>query len=538
MNRLELIDVADRNLGRMLQLQAEQNGDGVFLIEDETRVTFAEANRKVNSIANGLKSLGLGRGDRLAFFMGSAIEVIYLVLAVNKLRAVWIPINTDYKGDWLRDTLNDSKPKIIVADETHLPRLEEVIEHVPHKHVLVLGNNHSMLLPTLTRPFASLLEHPDKEFDLSSVHYGEVSAVLWTSGTTGKSKGVMQSHNIWINACESGARSWGTRTGDVIYNILPLYNSAAWSANILRGLYEGIPSALDPRFSVSNFWDRIRYFNASQTFTLGAIHMFLWRAPPKPNDRDNPLRSAGMVPMPEELVGPFCERFGIERLFQGYGQSETLGVLSRTGSPDRKWKPGALGEASELVDVELCDDDGGRVTAGIPGEFCVRPKKPHTIFEGYFENPEATRAAFRGEWFRTGDLGKYDEEGNFYFVDRKKDALRYKGRNISSLEAEAAVRKHEAVADVAAFGVKSKELDSEDELKINVVLKPGASVTAEALARFINDTAPYFFVPRYIEFVESLPYTPTSKVQKYQLREAGVTAATWDREATKFELVR
>jgi len=212
--------------------------------------------------------------------------------------------------------------------------------------------------------------------------------------------------------------------------------------------------------------------------------------------------------------------------------------LSRTGTKGKKWKQGALGVPTPFADVELCDDDGKRVPPGVPGEFCVRPKKPHIIFEGYFENPEATKTSFRDDWFRTGDLGKYDEEGNFFFVDRKKDAMRYKGRNISSLEVEAAVRKHEAVADVAAFGVRSAELESEDEIKINVVLKPDASITAAALARFINDTAPYYFVPRYIEFVESLPYTPTSKVQKFILRQQGVTPATWDRESAKFELVR
>jgi crotonobetaine/carnitine-CoA ligase len=164
--------------------------------------------------------------------------------------------------------------------------------------------------------------------------------------------------------------------------------------------------------------------------------------------------------------------------------------------------------------------------------------QPHFIFSGYFDDPAATEAAYEGQWYKTGDLLKRDDDGYYYFSDRKKDAVRYKGRNISTFEVELAARRHPAIADCAAFGVPSEELASESEIKLDVILKPGADLEAEALAQFINDNAPYFFVPRYIEFVDSLPYTPTNKVQKFKLREAGVTPGTWDGRAAGFKAQR
>src|SRR5690606_4983593 len=187
--------------------------------------------------------------------------------------------------------------------------------------------------------------------------------------------------------------------------------------------------------------------------------------------------------------------------------------------------------------------DGNECAPGVAGEFCLKPVKPFVIFNGYFENPDATAKSYhrleqQGDWYRTGDLGIRDGDGDFFFVDRKSDFIRDKGRNISSLQVEAQVMQHPAVAAVACFGIPSEHIQNETEVKIDVILKPGEKLGAEELARFINDNAPYFFVPRYIEFVDSLPFTPTNKVQKFMLRERGVTADTWDRKAAGFELTR
>ena len=538
MNHLDLSDTKNRNLGRILQLQAEAVGDNVYLLNDDKRFTFAETDAIVNSVARGLADLGVGRGDRVAFFANSSLDIVFLTLAVSRLGAVWIPINAEYKGEWLKSTLADSKAKVIVSDTRLLPRLAEVLDDVPHDHLVLRDIGVNPMLPG-ARDFESLKSFSDAPHDMSFIDYGDVNAVLWTSGTTGKSKGVMQSHNVWVHTAERNAARFATIPGDIAYNVLPLYNSASWMMTIFRTLYEGIGCASDPTFSASNFWDRTRFYNATQTFSLGAMHIYLWKQPERQDDKDNPIRTAGMTPMPDDLIEPFCDRFGIQQIAQGFGQSEIGNVVSREPTNKRNAKPGALGNPAATVEVRLIDDDGNDVPVGEPGEFAVKPKKPHIMFEGYFENPEANAGAFTADgWYRMGDLGRRDADGDYYFVDRKKDAVRYAGRNISTMEVEQAIRSHPAVDEVAVFGIKSEELSVESELAANVILKKGASVSAEELARHINDNAPYYFVPRYIEFVDSLPYTPTNKVQKYLLRERGVTADTWDRKAAGFELIK
>jgi crotonobetaine/carnitine-CoA ligase len=536
MNSLDLSAVEDRTLVHVLRMQAERAGDLVFLQDETRQLSFAEVNRRVNALARGLAQLGVGRGDRVCFFMGAAIEVVLLVLAINKLGAVWIPINTDYKGDWLQDLLRSSQAKVIVVDEPLSGRLGRVIENVPHEHVVLFGATAVDALPGAI-PFEGLLNAPDDEPDLSNIRYGDVSAVLWTSGTTGKSKGVMQSHNVWIRAAEHV--NYESRPGDSVYSIMPTYNTAAWTSNIFRALVEGLPCAIDPKFSVSSFWDRLRRFNATQTFTLGAMHMFLWNQPERDDDAANPLRIAGMVPMPDALIGPFCERFGIERILQGFGQSETGSIITRSlSTASRAFKPGALGVAHDDVEIRLVDDDHADVPTDTPGEALVRGRTPHVIFEGYFDNPDANAASIQGGWFHTGDLLRCDEDGDYYFVDRKKDAIRSKGRNISTIEVEQAVSRHPAIERVAAYGITCEHLDAEQDLALAIVLKDSVTLTEPELARFINDNAPYFFVPRYIEFVDTLPYTPTGKVRKIELRQRGCTPAMWDRTADSFVLER
>ena len=537
MNRLDLSDEADRNLPRILQLQAEGNGDGIWLVQNERRITFAEADDAVSRIARGLAELGVGRGDRVSFYATSDLDVVLLCLAVNRLGAIWIPVNGEYKGDWLKQTLCDSRPKVIVSDSELAPRLEQVIDDVPFEHVLLLGKGS---LPQWAGRFEELKRAPATSFDHSEIGYGDVNAVLWTSGTTGKSKGVMQSHNIWIRSAENGGRaSYRTRPGDIHYNCLPMYNTAAWTTGYFRCLVEGIACATDPAFSASRFWDRTRYYNATHTFTLGAMHMYLWKAPERADDALNPVRDATMTPMPKDLLGPFCERFGIERIGQGFGQSEMSAVLSLPHELALTLPSGALGTPNPDIDLQLIDETGQEVATGEVGEFAIRTRLPHMKFEGYFDDPVATKAAHTDDGrYLMGDLGKQDEDGNYYFVDRKKDAVRLAGRNISTMEVESVIRQHPAVADVAVFGIVSDDLESESELAAHVIVSKAVNLEFEELANFINENAPYYFVPRYIELVDSFPMTPTNKVQKYQLRERGVTAATWDRKAASFELAR
>ncbi len=536
MNKLDLDDRRDRLLGRCLRRQAEAIPDRDFLVAGETHYSYGRVNELANAMASGFTSLGVVRGDTVAVMMESCPDYVWTTLGLNKLGAVWVPTNTDYKGQWLRESLEDSRAKVLIVDEPLLPRVAEAGGELPFEHVVVRGDPKASPLAAPALALGELARAPAKEPDDGDLFLGDTAAILWTSGTTGRSKGVMQSHNVWIRAAVDGATNSHLREGEVIYSCLPMYQSAAWVANVYRALVSGVPCAIDERFSVHEFWDRCRYYGATMVFTLGAMHIFLWQQPERADDADNPVRSAGMVPMPDPMIEPFKKRFGIEHIHQGYGQSEVMGLLSRR--PGKTYKANSLGEPTDGIEVRLLDDRDFPVAPGGVGEFCIRPTEPYAIFNGYFHDPEATVRAWSNLWYHSGDLGRQDEDGEFFFVDRKKDFIRYKGRNISSFQVEAAFMAHEAVAQCAAHAVTSAELEAEAEMKLCVVLKPGQSATPEELCRFVNETAPYFFVPRYIELMSELPSTPTGRVQKYKLRERGVTPETWDARQAGFVVKR
>ena len=233
-------------------MQAEQNGDTRFLVFDRTVYTFDQANSRVNELAAGLRKLGIERGDRVVFYMSSAPEVMFLVLAVNKLGAVWVPVNSDYKGAWLEDTINRGRAKLLVTDTSHAERVAAVHASLQVAHIAVLRD--PACLPGAL-PFEALYAPSPGEPDLSGFDYGDTCAVLWTSGTTGRSKGVMQSHNVWFQAALDGDVMYHTRAGDVVYNVMPMYNSGAWATSLFRSLFCGVTLAAARRRWISGCSD-------------------------------------------------------------------------------------------------------------------------------------------------------------------------------------------------------------------------------------------------------------------------------------------
>ncbi len=537
MNILDLSDPADRQLGKILELQAAQNGDTEYLITDSQRITYAEANATCDRLAAGFKALGVGKGDRVTMFMSNVPEMVLMCLALNKLGAIWVPICTDYKGEWLLDSLERSRADILVTDAAHWETLAAIRDKLDLTHCIALEDE--LAAAEGLSSYASLLEHEPYTADYSTLDWGDTCAILWTSGTTGKSKGVMVAHNNWIRSNVLGTQlQYTAEPGDIIYCAMPLYNAGAWITCVARALLAGVGVVIEEKFSVSAFMERVKHFNATQTFAVGSMGVFLMSQPEKPDDADNPMREALIVPMPPAMWSDFEKRFDVKLVRSGLGQSECLLSLNHEHSKV-KAPMYALGWPPPDVDVRLFDDEGNEVPDGEPGEICVKPLAENVVFNGYFDNPEATANAFRGEWFLTGDMARKDpENGVFYFVDRKKDAVRFAGRNISTLEVESVALRHPEVQEVAAFGIPSEALESEDEMKLNVVRTPGSELTPEDLCRFLNENAPYYFVPRYLDMVESLPYTPTNKVQKYKLREAGVSDSTWDLKTSGFEVKR
>lgn len=528
MNKLDLSNTADRTFPLILRQQAEQNADAEFLVTDTTRISFAQADAISDCLAAGLQELGVGDGDIVSLFLGNRPEMVLLTLAINKLGAIWTPINGDYKGQWLLDNLQMSRSKLLITDDQYQSRIAEIEDQLGIETIVLMGDREASALNSPV-DYQQLLDHQPAALDYTKLHYGDNCAILWTSGTTGKSKGVLQSYNCWIRPIVDGCSlQYNSQPGDSIYCVLPLFHTAAWITSIYRALIEGIPCIIEPRFSVTTFWERIKHFGATQTFLLGAMGAFLLNAPERDDDSDTPLRLAQIVPLAPNQWPIFEQRFGVQLIRTGLGQSECQLVMTQV--ENREDVPVyALGFPAADAIIHLLDDEGNEVASGEVGEICIEPLQPYILFNGYFDNPKATAEAYFGDYYRTGDLARQDpSSGAYFYADRKKDALRFAGRNISTLEVESIVRRHPAIQDVAAFGIPSEEVESEQELKLNIILKPGSSCTAEELCGFINDNAPHYFVPRYLDFVDSLPYTPTNKVQKFKLREEGVGEQTWD----------
>ena len=281
------------------------------------------------------------------------------------------------------------------------------------------------------------------------------------------------------------------------------------------------------------FWRDVREHGCTVAGLLGAIGNFLWQQPERADDADNPMTKVGMYPVIPEHEA-LAKRFGIE-ITTGYGSTECpCPIAMPAGEPFPSHR--CIGRPRKGVIVKLLDDKDVEVPVGELGEICVRPRESWEMMLGYWRRPEATAEAFRNLWYHTGDSGYQDAEGRVYFVDRKSDTMRRRGENISSMEVEEEVHTHPQVLECAAYPVWAAE--SEQEVMVAIVPKPGLRIDPVELTRYLNKRMPYFMVPRYFDFVDDLAKTPTGKVQKFPLRERGVTETTWDRVAAGIELER
>jgi crotonobetaine/carnitine-CoA ligase len=349
--------------------------------------------------------------------------------------------------------------------------------------------------------------------------------IVYTGGTTGPSKGVVLPHRAVINAADFSFRNRGGRDGDVVYSPLPLFHLNAHVITALGPMLNGGTGVLDQRFSVSGFWDRVEEVKADQIAILGSMLTMVWNLPPSEADARHGVRTVIGAPFPGDTRAQWEQRYGVQ-ISGGFALTECTPLCSRPVWVEGP--PGSSGQPVDTVEVRLFDDRDEEVPVGSVGEVCVRPRQPSVMFSGYFRNPEATQAVWRNGWFHTGDLGRFDENGFFYFEDRKKDYLRRGGENVSSFEVERTVRSFAGVADVAAIGVPSRF--SEDDCLVAVVPVPGVTIDPMHLIRHCVANMPFFAVPRYVRVLEELPKSPVGKILKYVLREQGTSGEVFDLE--------
>ncbi|HZM32685.1 MAG TPA: AMP-binding protein [Acidimicrobiales bacterium] len=525
---------ADSSVLDLLDRRLATEPDGEYLDVCGVSVTAAEVADTAGRLAASLAGLGVRPGDRVATLVDNSIEGALAWWGIVHAGAVAVPVNTAYKGEYLRHQLADSGSRVLVVADDLADRAAAVVPDLPDLgHVVVVGTGGERgVRGAATHSWADLLAaEPAAPAD---VRPGDLATFVYTGGTTGPSKGCMLSHNYHEALARQIGLCWGRTADDVVWTPLPLFHFNAIVTAVLGPLVYGGRAAIYRRFSVSNFWPEMNRTGATITSTLGTMAYLLAHDVDRPEmprsgapGANTSLRLIGAAPLPVEVDDVLRSRFGVETFSGAYGVTEAS--LISWQPPGTRNKPNAAGVVNdEFFDVRIFDDDDAEVGPGDEGEIVVRPKRPHVMFEGYWGRPEATVEASRNWWYHTGDIGRVDEDGFLFFVDRKADYLRRRGENISSFEVERILMSHGSLADVAVHAVPS-EL-TEDDLKVTATLKDGVSLTEEELFRWCIDQLPYFALPRYVEFREALPRSPVGRVLKRDLRAEGPGQA-WDAEA-------
>jgi len=515
----------------LLEQRAAETPDATYVIApDGTPWTFAAFREGVVRTANGLHALGVRQGDHVVSWLPNGMEALRLWFGLNYLGAVYVPINTAYRGGILQHVVRNSDAKLMVAHAALVPRLAE-IERTQLEQIVSVGRP-GPELPGITMHGADALTSDSTALPALErpLEPWDTQAIIYTSGTTGPSKGVLSSY-MHLHASIASAEAFPYLTGRDRFVInLPLFHVGG-TLFIYAMLLRGGSIALVEGFDSERFWDGIRRTGTTVGMLLGVMAQFLLKRPPSGADRDHPLRAVVMVPMTDGAE-VFAERFGVE-IYTLFNMTETSIPIVSGRNP----RPaGTCGKVRPGIEVRLVDEADCEVPVGTVGEMMVRTDAPWSMNHGYYKNPEATATAWRNGWFHTGDAFRMDADGNYYFVDRIKDAIRRRGENISSFEVEREICAFPAVKEAAVIAARS-EL-SEDEVLAVVAPVPGQSIDPVALTRFLKDRLPYFMVPRYIRVVPELPKTPTQKIQKTTLRREGVTPDSWDREADKTVVIK
>ncbi len=535
-------------LAKILRERAEAHPDRDYLkFTDNDWVSYGEVNSRSNRVANALLARGVQKSESVSVMLPNCEEFLPVWYGILKAGAVMSSINTAYKGDFLSWTINLVEAKKLIISDVFLERLDFIMKELPLlEHVIVLqtGAQEGPDPSLKWEPLSAIMDSPDNEPDGVEYSWIDDARIMFTSGTTGRSKGVIKQNaadyfsarGLLEVVSKTSGRSIEELADDTFFSCLPLFHSNAQVLSGYPALVAGGRIAYTERFSSSRFWQQVIDAEATIFNSLGAVSHFIWSIPPSDLDTQHKVHTVFAAPTPKDIYYEFQERFGV-KFIEGYGLTET--GMATYMDPTRDPVPGSIGVANPGYEVSIVEPGTDRpLPVDVPGEIVVDMKIPNIVMRGYYGMPEKTAEDFRNLKLHTGDLGRMDENGYVYFMDRVKDYIRRRGENISSMEVERQVSAHPNVKEVAAIGVPAGEdASSEDEIMI-VCIAEGAKPDMVEFTQFMADRMPYFMVPRYIRFVDSLPKTPTERVQKNKLRDEGITADTWDRDAAGVKVKR
>jgi crotonobetaine/carnitine-CoA ligase len=503
----------------LLEARAASKPDEVFLKMPGIRIARRRFHDDTLRVARGLFEAGVRPGDRVAIMLPNCPEFLAAHFGAIRVGASPVPINTAQRGETLRFLLADSSAKAIVIDASFWDQYE------PARGGLIEVVRGEPAVPDAISLADVLAGRPDPppEPTETSGSFG----VLYTSGTTGPPKGVVPTRTD-ISPLVAMWQAMDVSPGETIYTCLPLFHGNPLALSVLGAVFLDAAIAVSERFSASRFWNETREFEAVEFNHVGAIIPILLKQPERADDRENPVRTCLSAGCPPDRWDPFQERFGV-RIVEQFSMVDAPGYLINL-----EGRPGSMGTPAAGCEASVVDDAGAEAPPRTIGELVLRAAEGRTHY--YLNQEQATEDAYRGGWFHTGDLAWRDEDGFYYYAGRKKESMRRRGENVSAWEIENALNAHPAVLTSAAHAVPSPL--GEDDIKVVVVLRPGATLEPEALLDYCATNMARHAVPRYVEFRDDLPKTPTQRPRYAQLKAEGITPATWDREAAGYTLKR
>ena len=525
-----------------LDQQAASIPDAPFLTFGNQTVTFAGMRDRALRVAAGFQARGLPTHARVAMLSVNRLELVEIALAAPYAGLINVPLNVYLKGEFLRHQLANSAAYAIAVDAQGLQELLPILAELPDLRVIILLDD-GLTVPNFA---GTVLHYRDlaadaRDFVPHRCGPLDIYQILYTSGTSGPSKGCMLSHASRVRVAEHVITILDVRDSDIQICVMPLFHLSG-QMDIGVALLTGTPVILEALYSASNFFARVRETGATIVAGVFTAAELLLHQPVSADDRNHPIRAWLAIPMPAVSQEKFTARFGIPVVGEMYACTEAMPVATFNLSDHRDHS--TSGRVLPDIDVLVADDFDNPVPVGEVGEILLRPKKPGAMFSGYWNDAGRTLEGWRNLWHHTGDLGRLDSNGCITWVDRKKDSLRRKGENISSYELEMALLKHDIIGEVAVHAVRPAGA-TEDEVKACIVVKAGCEFDMLAFARFINQTLPHYAIPRYVELMPALPRNPIGRVQKFELRDRGITAVTSDllaeglvtgrRDAKKFD---
>ena len=475
---------------------------------ENRRYTYGQLSDDVNRMANFLRrDLGIKKGDRVACLSLNRTEYITLFFGLSRLGAILVPLNFRLAPTEFVYFLEDATPKVVFFDRNNMERIGGFKADVRLDHYVCFDDDDA-LGRSLPGIWKTLSTKPPPAVDIGPA---DAQLIIYTSGTTGLPKGVILTHGMLTWNSINTVLGWDMRSDDKTILHAAMFYTAGWNVFTLPLVYCRGTNILVQSFEPDLILELIEKESVTVFFGVPTMFQMLIDSPNFPATDFSSVRFmvSGGAPLSRDILETFQTRKSI-RIWEGYGLTEV-----GPNNFQANGKPGTLGHAMPHVDVKIVDRQGGEVSAGKEGEIFLRG--PHTC-AGYWNKPEETAAAFAGDWFKTGDLGRIDSDGHFAIAGRLKDMIISGGANIYPAEIERVIETHPAVAGVAVVGVSDPKWGEVG--KAIVELQPGGSLTLEELRHFLRDKLGKFKLPKYLATVDTLPRTPASgKVQKFILKD-------------------